>query len=106
MINKNALFQVVNGLIVISGLALLFFVSTFWIGSQEQYNHAIDNSKLIFMAKKTLMSLFISTILASLIYIISGFVFKRNTLDTIRTTKLDFVIFLIVSVVTVLYNHF
>lgn len=106
MDNRNVLFHLVNGLIVIFGLILLFFAAEFWVGSQEEYLQVIERSKLLFITKKILMSLLISSVLIGLIYLISRFFFMRSKSKTNRIIGLDFVVLTIASILTVLYNHF
>lgn len=96
-ISKNTHF-VVNTIMMLLGAYCLYFISNFWIGSEEQHKEIITNSGVSFFFKKFAFNLIP-------IGLIIGFMVIVNKLlknETMKKTLLYSIIFLIViSIVTV-----
>jgi len=99
-ISKNT-HLAVNILIILLGAYSLYFMSNFWIGSEEQHKELINNSGVSFFFKKFAFNL----VLIGLIIGFMAIVNKTLKNEVMKKTLLYSIILLIViSVVTIYFS--
>ena len=103
--NRYSIFRIVNFVLVVLSSILLYCVSEFWIGSKEDYLALITNSKLIFLIKKSLLSISVSLFFGLIVYLIGKYILSVNKNILRKTVKIDIIILIGVSIATVLFHH-
>lgn len=98
--NKNT-YLAINIVLILLGSCCLYFISNFWIGSQEQLEELINNSGAIFFFKKFAFNLVIIGFLIGLMAIINKML-KNKTIK--KTLLYSLLLFVVVSIVTIYFS--
>lgn len=93
-------------LIVLCSITL-YFSSMFWIGSKEQLDQLIENSKFLFIINRVILNVII-IVFYSLILIMLKFIFYKNfTLKELKKLILNnFIILNIISAMLIILTHY
>lgn len=103
--NRNSIFKISNFMVMVLFSVFLFFLGELWIGSQEEYIEMINNSKISFLIKKSLLSIFVSLVLVLMVYIIGKYIFKIEKKILLQLTKINAILLTLISIASVLYHH-
>ena len=103
--NKLTFFRTMNVVFLMLASVLLFFLGGLWIGSQEDYNELIQDSKLSFIVQKSLMSIMVSFTMVAVVYLIGRGVFRLKGMPVNKVALIDSIILVLTSIGTVLYHH-
>jgi len=91
----------INVILILLGIYSIYFVSNFWIGSQEQHEMVINNSGVSFFFKKFTFNLVVIAVLIGFIAIINK-VLKNKAIK--KTLLYSVLLFLIVSAITIYFS--
>lgn len=98
--SKNT-YSAINIILILLGAYLIYFISNFWIGSQEQHEKVIDNSGVSFFFKKFAFNLVVICVLIGSMAIINKVLKNKAMKNTLLYSALWF---LIVSAVAIYFS--
>ncbi|WP_018473896.1 hypothetical protein [Echinicola pacifica] len=97
---NNTLLIVVNLIMTVVGIAVLYFTSLFWMGSQKDYQELVNKSYWYFFANRLLFNLLIGLAIILVIGFINWLVQKitKAKMGIRKVLMIDFLIFTICSI--------
>lgn len=99
-ISKNT-HLAVNIILILLGAYLVYFISNFWIGSQEQHERIIDNSGVSFFFKKFVLNLVVIAFIIGLMAIVNKLLKNKNMKKTLLYST---VLLIVLSIVTIFFS--
>lgn len=96
-ISKNT-HLTINIILTLLGAYIVYFISNFWIGSQEQHEMVIDNSGVSFFFKKFVLNLVVIAFVIGLMAIINKLLKNRNIKKTLLYSTILLIVLSIVSI--------
>ena len=88
----------VNTVLILIGAFCLYFMSNFWIGTEEQHKELINNSGISFFFKKFAFNLIAIALIIGIIALLNR-IFKNESIR--KTIIYSFIILLIISAISI-----
>lgn len=97
--------RIINVCISIFVLLLLFFVSSFWIGTQKQHEEIINENLFSFIMFRVLLNLFFVLVSIAVLWIINiglKHLFKLTEYNILKTIVFESIIYVLSSIAFVI----
>ncbi len=96
-ISKNT-YLTVNIILVLLGAYIVYFISNFWIGSQDQHEMVIDNSGVSFFFKKFVLNLAVIALIIGFMAIVNKLLKNNNIKKTLLYSTILLIVLSIVAI--------